>query len=149
MTPQRPGSSPVRRRARLAGALLAAAVLAGCTTARSDLGTSVSSCFRALPTATRAVDGHGHLLGVQKFTVAALQRQAPDLSRQLVITRAASKRICIVAFSGNFLAASVTHPYGLTTGRLAVVVSTWPGTHVLGTVIYPQPPLRIGRSVAG
>ncbi len=131
------------------GCLLAAAVLADCTTARSDLGTSVSSCYHALPTATRAVHSRGHLLGVQEFTVGALQRKAPGLYRELAPHAAPGKRICVVAFSGSFDASSVSDARGNRSGRLAVVVSTTPENQLLGTVILPRPPLRFGHPHAG
>jgi len=35
---------------------------------------------------------------------------------------------------------------GRSSGRLAVVVSTTSGNHLLGTIIFAKPPLRIGRS---
>jgi hypothetical protein len=131
------------------GCVVAATVVAGCTTARSDLGTSVGSCYLALPTATKAVDGHGHLLGVQQFTVGWLRRHAPDLYRELAVNQGDNKRICVVAFSGRFDARSVTRARGLPSGQLAVVLSTTPGNHLLGTVIFAKPPLRIGHSQAG
>ena len=120
------------------GCLLAAAAVADCTTARSDLGTSVSSCYLALPTATKAVHMHGHLLGVQEFTVGSLQRQAPGFYRELAPDAAPGRRICVVAFSGTFDASSVSEPRGRPSGQLAVVVSTTPGNHLLGTVILAQ-----------
>jgi hypothetical protein len=151
VTSPRHGSRLVERRL-WRGALccvVAATVGAGCTTARSDLGTSVGSCYLALPTATRAVHGHGHLLGVQQFTVGWLHRHAPALYREVATSQAADKRICVVAFSGRFRAGSVTRARGLSSGQLAVVLSTAAGNHVLGTVIFAKPPLRIGLSPAG
>lgn len=131
------------------GCLLVAAFLADCTTARSDLGTSVSSCYHALPTATKAVHRRGHLLGVQEFTVGSLRREAPDLSQELAAQAASDRRICVVAFSGTFDASSVSAPRGQQSGKLAVVVTTTPGNHLLGTVILPRPPLRFGHPHAG
>jgi hypothetical protein len=129
--------------------LLAAAFLADCTTARSDLGTSVSSSYHALPTATKAVKMRGHLLGVQEFTVGSLRRQATNLSQDLATSTASGKRICVVAFSGTFDASSVSVPRGDSSGHLAVVVTTTPGNHLLGTVILPRAPLRFGHPHAG
>ncbi len=131
------------------GCLLVAATVADCTTARSDLGTSVSSCYHALPTATKAVHMRGHLLGVQEFTVGALQRQAPSLYRELAAHAAPGKRLCVVAFSGAFDSSSVSDARGRPSGKLAVVVSTTPGNQLLGTIILPRPPLRFGHPHAG
>jgi hypothetical protein len=140
----------VARRVRaIVGCVVLATVVTACTTARSDLGTSVGSCYRSLPAATRAVHGSGHLLGVQEFTVGWLHRHAPGLYRELATNQAPGKRVCAIAFSGHFEAASVTGPRGLASGQLAVVVSTESGSHLLGTVIFAKPPLRIGRSRAG
>jgi hypothetical protein len=131
------------------GLLLASAGVTACTTARSDLGTSAGPCYVALPTATKAVNGEGHLLGVQRVTAESLQRQAPELYRQVPTTYAASTRLCVVAFSGRFDTASVTDASGRSSGGLAVVVSTASGNRLLGTVIFAKPPLRIGRSEVG
>ncbi len=133
----------------IVGCLLAAGTVADCTTARSDLGTSVSSCYHALPAATKAVDRHGHLLGVLQLTVGTLQREAPGLYMDLSAHPSAGKKICVVAFGGTFDASSVSDPRGLQSGRLAVVVSTTPDNHPLGTVILPRPPLRFGHAHAG
>jgi len=125
------------------------ALLTGCTTARSDLGTSSSSCYEALPTATKAVGGHGRLLGVDRFTLSSLHQNAPRFFEQLDPKGSASQRVCVVAFGGQFDASSVSGPHGRSSGHLAVVVSTTPGNHVLGTVILAQPPLHFGHSHAG
>jgi hypothetical protein len=133
----------------VAGCALVAGVLAGCTTARSGLGTSDSSCYLALPTATKAVGSHGHLLGVQKFSLSALRKNAPHLLHDLATTASGSETVCIVAFTGNFTAGSVSEPRGRASGRLAVVVSTTPGNHLVGTVIFTKAPLHFGHSHAG
>jgi hypothetical protein len=133
----------------LVGCLLVATLVADCTTARSDLGTSVSSCYLALPTATTAVDGHGHLLGVQRFTVGALKQKAPALYRDLISHPPSSEGVCVVAFGGTFRASEVSDARGRPSGHLAVVVSTTPGNHVLGTVIFAHLPLRFGHTHAG
>ena len=53
------------------------------------------------------------------------------------------------ADTGNFTAASVSDPRGRSSGKLAVVVSTTPGNHLLGTVIFTKAPLHFGHSHAG
>jgi hypothetical protein len=138
-----------RAGARVVLCLLVATVVTGCTTARSDLASSDSSCYHALPTANKAIHRKGHLLEVQQLTVGMLQRQAPDLYGELQTHAPASKRICVVAFSGTFDASSVSLPKGRHAGRLAVVISTSPDNHLLGTVLFARPPLRFGRAHAG
>jgi hypothetical protein len=131
------------------GCALLAGLLAGCTTARSSLGTSDSSCYLALTTATKAVDAHGHLLGVQSYSLSALRKQAPHLLHDLATKKPGSQSVCVIAFTGRFTAGSVSDPHGRTSGHLAVVVSTRPGNHLLGTVVFRRDPLHFGHSHAG
>jgi len=145
----RGGSAWSRWAAGTASGALAVAVLAGCTTARSSLGTSDSSCYLALPTATKAIGSHGHLLGVQKFSLSALRKKAPHLLHDLATTASGSETVCIVAFTGNFTTGSVSEPRGRSSGHLAAVVSTTPGNHLLGTVIFTKAPLHFGHSHVG
>jgi hypothetical protein len=141
----------VRRRwaGRVAGCALLTGVLAGCTAARTNLGTSDSSCYLALPTATKAIGSHGRLHGVQRFTLSALRKKAPHLLDDLGTTAPGSETVCLIAFTGKFTAASVSDPRGRSSGKLAVVVSTTPGNHLLGTVIFTNAPLHFGHSHAG
>lgn len=132
----------------LAGCILLATVLTGCTSARSSLGTSDSACYLALPTATTAVEGHGRLLGVHLFTLTALEHRAPQLFEKLA-TPASSQRVCVIAFEGQFDTNTVSAPLGQPSGRLAVVVSTTPANHLLGTVIFTSPPLHFGHPHIG
>jgi hypothetical protein len=142
---------PARRRlfTGTAGCALLAGLLAGCTSARSNLGTSDSSCYLALPTATKAVGSHGHLFGVQKFSLSVLRKKAPHLVQDLATKARGSDTVCIIAFTGEFSAGSVSKPHGRASGHLAVVVSTTPGNHLLGTVIFTRAPLHFGHSHAG
>jgi hypothetical protein len=143
------GSRSGRRRAAAAGIVVVAALAAGCTTARSDLGTSDSTCYRAIPAATKAVKGHGRLLGVQRSSLGTLRRLAPDLSRDVSAGHAPSEAVCVIAFSGRFTSASVLEPRGRSSGRLAVVVTTTPADHRLGTVVFSRPTLHFGHLHAG
>ena len=58
---------------------LAAGLVTGCTSVRSNLGTSDSPCYLTLPAAARAVGSHGRLVGVHLVTLAGLRRQTPEL----------------------------------------------------------------------
>ena len=138
-----------RNTASVAACLLLGGLATACTTARNDLGTSSSSCYLALPTAMKAVGGHGRLLGVQRFSLTSLRQQAPNLYSQLDPHAPGSQRVCVVAFGGQFTAASVQAARGRSSGRLGVVVSTTPGNRVLGTVLLARPPLRFGHPHAG
>src|ERR1700727_1105443 len=84
------------RLASLAAAfVLAAALLAACSTARSDFGTTDASCYLALPTAAKAVGGHGHLEGVRKYTLSSLRSVAPRLYSRLADDVSNKQAVCI------------------------------------------------------
>jgi hypothetical protein len=148
------GAGPSRRRRRrglaaASGFVVVAALVAGCTTARSDLGTSDSTCYRSIPAATKAVNSHGRLLGVERTSLGALRRVAPDLLSDISAGPLPSQAVCVIAFSGHFTSASVVEPRGRSSGRLAVVVTTTPADHLLGTVVFSRPPFHFGRLHAG
>ncbi|HVA08111.1 MAG TPA: hypothetical protein VNG12_15345 [Acidimicrobiales bacterium] len=134
---------------RVAAVALVAGFATGCTTARTNLGTSDSSCYLALPAATKAVEGHGHLLGVKLFTLAGLRKEAPRLYSLVLDGQPKSERVCVAAFSGNFRNDNVSHPLGRPSGHLAVVVTATPTNKLLGTAIFLQVPLRFGHSHIG
>ncbi len=145
------GKGSVSRRvaAGIVGCLVVAGVLGGCTSARSSLGTSDSSCYLALPTATNAVHGHGRLLGVHLVTLSALRKEAPRIFEALAADQPGSQRVCVAAFQGHYESASVSDPHGRATGPLAVVVVTTPSNHLLGTYIFTRVPLRFAHSHFG
>jgi hypothetical protein len=135
-----------RHRGGVVAAFLVMGVLAaGCTTARSDLATSDSTCYRAIPAATKAVHGGGHLLGVERTSLATLRRQAPVPLREMSAGESSSQAVCVIAFQGRFTSVSVAEPHGRSSGRLAVVVITTPTDHLLGTVVFRRAPLSFGR----
>jgi hypothetical protein len=133
----------------LVGCALAACLLAGCTSARSDLGTSDSSCYLALPSASKAVGPHSRLLGVHLFTLDVLHREAPRLFKSLSPERPSQQRVCVLAFMGAFTTKSVSKPLGRPAGPVAVVVLKTPSNQLLGTVILRRLPLRFGHSHIG
>lgn len=153
MRPPRPSTRDGGRR--VGGVLASCALLvclsAGCTTARSSLGTSDSSCYLALPTANRAVRPAGRLVGVHLLTTAGLRREAPTLVERLSLpaTLPGGQRICIFEFAGSFTAASVAKPHGDVSGHLAVVIVEAPTNELLGTVILHRPPLRFTHTHVG
>lgn len=124
------------------GLVLVASILAGCSSARTGLGTTDESCYLALPTAAKAVGGHGHLSGVRKFSVAELKPLAPRLYDDLADQAPAKQAVCLAAYTGHFTQAMVTKPLGRASGKLAVVVVTSPGNRVLGTLILEKIPVR-------
>lgn len=126
--------------------VLAVSLLGGCTSARINLGTSDNSCYLALPAATKAVPPHSRFIGVHLFTLASLKKKAPHLFDALPSEPASSQRVCALGFVGSFTRTSVTKPFGLASGSVAVVVSKTPSNQLLGTVIFNQTPIRFGHS---
>jgi hypothetical protein len=136
-----------RRLAAAAAALVVgAAALGGCASVRNELGTPDSLCYIALPKAVSAVHHHGHLFGVRLVTVASLEHRAPRLYR--AARQAPGKKVgqvCLVAFSGTFLAGHVEHPVGRSSGRLAVVELGYPSKHLFATLLVRRFPLPFGH----
>lgn len=146
-----PGTRPATRRLAggLAASLVAASMLVGCSSVHSDLGTSDSPCYQALPAASRAVHGGGSLAGVELLTLAALHHRAPRPFSSLTGSARTSGRVCVIEFTGTFVASSVARPLGSSTGRLAVVVLRTPSNRLLGTVLLDHPPLAFGHAHVG
>jgi hypothetical protein len=130
----------------LAGCVLAALVLAGCTSARSSLGTTDASCYQALPAATKAVQSHGRLIGLHLFTLKEIKSKAPHLYQFIEDRANPPQRVCVVGFTGKFTRGKVSKPLGKSSGELAVVVSTSPSNVLLATVIFSHAPLKFGHS---
>jgi hypothetical protein len=126
----------------IAGLAVAASLLAACSGARSGQGTTDESCYLTLPTATKAIGGHGHLEGVRKFTLANLHGVAPRLYKRLADDVPKGQNVCLAAYTGHFSASSVSKPLGHPSGTLAVAVVTTPGNHLLGTLILTKIPVR-------
>jgi hypothetical protein len=131
-----------------AALVLAAALLASCSSARSDLGSpdTSSSCYLALPTAAKAVGGHGHLQGVRKYTLSSLRSVAPRLYRHLAGDVPKKQAVCLAGYSGHFTASGVDKPLGRAAGSVAVVVVTTPANELLGTLILSRLPLRFQQT---
>jgi hypothetical protein len=131
-------------------ALLTVVLLAtACTSARSNLGTSDSSCYVALPTASKAVGAHARLIGVHLFTRDELEKEAPKLQQQVASQLKAGEKVCVLAFSGHFTTASVSKGRGRSSGSVAVAVVANPTNRLLGTVILQRLPLRFAHSHIG
>jgi hypothetical protein len=138
-----------RLRTGLVGVAVAAVLLTGCGGYRSDLGTSDSSCYLALPAATKAVGGHGRLIGVHLTTLEAIDKRSSPLATIFKGHPHSKQRICVTAFSGHFVRSSVTKPLGAESGPVAVVASKVPSNRVLGTAILSRPPPRFSHTHIG
>lgn len=120
----------------------AATLLTSCSAARSGQGTTGESCYLALPTAAKAVGGHGHLAGVRQFTLGSLRGMAPRLYGRLADDVPKGQDVCLAGYKGHFTAAMVSKPLGRPVGTVAVVVVTTPGNKLLGTLILTRIPVR-------
>jgi hypothetical protein len=143
MTRTRTRTRTCIRVASLAAAIvMAATLLAACSTARSDVGTTDASCYLALPTADKAVGGHGHLEGVRKYTLSSLRKVAPRLYSRLAHDVSNKQAVCIAGYSGHFTSSEVSKAMGQPSGILAVAVVATPGNELLGTLILTKLPVR-------
>jgi hypothetical protein len=121
---------------------LAASLLAACSSARTDIGTTAESCYLALPTAAKAVGGHAHLEGVRKYSLNGMKSLAPKLYGHLAQDVPKGKSVCLAAYSGHFTRGSVDKPLGRSAGKLALAVVAVPGNDLLGTLILEKLPVR-------
>ncbi|HUD16248.1 MAG TPA: hypothetical protein VMQ59_03255 [Acidimicrobiales bacterium] len=145
----RRGAPAARVASGLVCSVLALCLLAGCTSVRSNLGTTDSSCYLGLPSATRAEGSSGRLTGVHRYSLKTLRQKAPQLLAALPSGYRSSQQVCVFAFSGSFTRSSVTKPLGAATGPVAIVVATSPSNQLIGTVIVPHVPLHFGHPHLG
>jgi hypothetical protein len=144
----------VRRRAPTLGRLAVAVAglvslggVAGCSAARNELGPNTAPCYVAIPAATAAVKGHGHLLGVQFYASTRVPSGDPNIAATARTARTARVAdVCVVAFGGSFTAQDVVRGRGRPAGRYAVVVLAYPSGRVLGTVVESRLRLPFGHS---
>jgi hypothetical protein len=122
--------------------VLGASVFAGCSSARVGLGTTDESCYLALPTASKAAGGHGHLTGIRKYRVEDIKGLAPRLYDYLADQAPKTQVVCLAGYTGLFSRTMVEKPVGRPAGKLAVVVVTSPGNRVLATLILKKLPVR-------
>jgi hypothetical protein len=130
----------------LAATVFAASLLAGCTSARTDVGTSDESCYLSLPAATHAVGGHGHLEGIRKLSPAQLRQMAPRLYQSLARQMSPRQNLCVAAFTGHFTSEEVSKPLGRDEGVFAVAVLTTPANRLIGTLILRKVPVRFNHT---
>ncbi|MGO9856409.1 MAG: hypothetical protein ACLPYY_15365 [Acidimicrobiales bacterium] len=138
-----PGGGLARRwGAAVVGLVVAGSLFAACSAARTGQGTTAESCYLALPTAAKAVGGHGHLAGVRKFTLSQIHGMAPRLYGHLADDVPKGQDVCVVGYTGHFSATMVSKPLGRPAGTLAVVVVTTPANKLLGTLVLTKLPVR-------
>lgn len=126
----------------LAAGLILTVGATACSSVRNGLGSTDSDCYRVLPTANGVMNGHGHLLGEKLTTLGWMKANTPILYSEAASGGSASEKVCLLGFSGPFRPGQVTKPLHRSSGRLAVVVVTYPQAHLLGTVIFRKLPLR-------
>ena len=108
-----------RRKVGTAVCAIAILLLAGCTSVRSNLGTSDSPCYLALPAATRSVGATSRLVGVHLTTVRTIAKDSSFLAKTLGIGNGSAKRACVFEFAGRFSKSSVSRAGGHASGRFA------------------------------
>jgi hypothetical protein len=123
----------------LSAVLGLACIVAGCSSARVEQGTSDSPCFKALPVAASALHVHGHLFWVRLIDVNALP---PGSDLRVVASRGSTRAVCLVAFTGTFRAGDVAQPFGVSESKAVIVVVSYPANELLGTVLVTRPGLR-------
>jgi len=119
--------------------------LAGCTASRNGLGTHDSVCFRVIPKAVAAVEGHGHFAGVRYLPPRTLFLDMPGVSEPDSLSDVARVATCLVAFKGHFTVATVKRgwaPQG-GAGRIAIVIVRQRDSALLATVILVRVPARL------
>jgi hypothetical protein len=123
--------------------------LAGCTSARDTLGTSVSPCFKALAVASEAVHDRGTFEGVRLVSITSLGHTA----RLRLSARAGPSvhSVCVVSYKGTFRLDQVEKPVGRVpaggVGRYAIVVVSKPQDKLIGTLVRLTQPLRFSHPV--
>jgi hypothetical protein len=142
------------RRAHVVASLLVASLMlcGACTTARNDLGTTSSQCYRAIPVANAAVHGRGTYSGTVLVSVNELRNSGP--LRYLAGSAGPSvQALCLVAYQGTYGPADVTDAEGPVLARgkgdYAVVVVSSPGNELVGTGIFHTEPIRLHHPHAG
>ena len=128
------------------GAMLAAALFAGCSAARSGQGTSAESCYLALPTASKAVGRGAHFAGAKSFSLSEIKGFAPRLYQRLLPKVSSKQAVCLVGYTGHFTRATVSKPFGRPTGTIAVAVVKMPGNELLGTLVLTKVPVRFAHT---
>jgi hypothetical protein len=105
--------------------------VSGCSQAHNALGTTSGPCFRAIPVAEQMVHHRGALIGVRRGGAERLRRG--------VLTAGRGRRVCLVAFRGQFGPANVQSPVSRAEGPYAVAVVSLPGNRPLRTVVTSRP----------
>jgi acyl dehydratase len=136
-----------RRLAALGAALVAAAGLAACTSARNGLGTPVDACYRALPVAAAAVGHQGRFAGV---VLAGDRLLHGDTAFAQEVQRRGGPSVhaaCVVGFRGHFAVASVHDAVVAGHGplRWAIAVVSSPGNDLIVTVLTSRPPFDLAE----
>jgi hypothetical protein len=88
---------------------------------------------------------------VRLVTVSSLRTGGPvTLYGPASALRPKVARVCLIEYSGKYHATKVTDPLGRGSGRLAVVAVTYPGKHLVGTLILDRSPFPFSHThIAG
>lgn len=139
------------RHARLAAAVIAgilvATTVAACGAAPSPglSNGSVSACYRAIPTARKAIhNSQATLIGVHRVPVDKVEsRLPPEAKSQLQGDNDAT--VCAVAFHGKFTAGQVDLAPRDVTGSYAVVLVSSKKLKLIDSAVLNHLPRSLGR----
>lgn len=120
--------------------LAVALSLASCAAPRNALNTTASPCFRALPEAAAAVHQKGSLVGVRHVETDQLARDIPAASTL------GHRRVCGVAYRGNYAPGAVTGAEADHGGKYAVILVD-DHLHVLAAYVVDHLPVRFTHRV--
>jgi hypothetical protein len=119
-----------------------AGLLGGCASARNELVSHDSVCFRVYPEALAAVHHHGRFAGARYLPPRALIVEKHRVGVPDALSDAARVATCLVAFTGHFTASSVESgwaPSG-TPGQIAIVVIQQRNSALVATVVLSRMP---------
>jgi hypothetical protein len=139
-------STPKRHHIATATVLALVLVVAACGSPRSFLSnSSVSACYRAIPTARAAVrSSHATLIGVHRVPADRVQGQLSS-SAQTTLSGDQDTSVCTLAFKGAFAPGQVEMAPSNEQGRYALVLVTSRDLRVVASVVLDQLPPSLGK----
>jgi hypothetical protein len=129
-----------------AAGLVCATLLASCGAPHPGISnSSVSACYRAIPTARAAVrNTHASLVGVHRMSADSVKGELPP-EAQTVLVGDNDTTVCAVAFKGTFMPGQVVLAPLNEGGRYAVVLVTTRHLHLLASVLLDRLPRSLGK----
>ena len=126
--------------------LLCAALLGSCGAPHPGISnSSVSACYRAIPTARAAVrNPHASVVGVHRMSADSVKGELPPAA-QTVLVGDNDTTVCAVSFKGTFMPGQVVLAPMDEGGHYAVVLVTTRHLHLLASVLLDRLPRSLGK----